>query len=32
MHAKLVEEWLTNAGERGGFDQAFAQLLTSQGA
>jgi hypothetical protein len=31
MHAKLVEEWLTNAGERGGFDQAFAQLLTSQG-
>jgi hypothetical protein len=31
MHVKLVEEWLTKAGERGGFDQAFAQLLTSQG-
>lgn len=31
MHAKLVEEWLTSAKERGGIDQAFAQLLTSQG-
>jgi hypothetical protein len=31
MHAKLVEEWLISAGERGGIDQAFAQLLTSQG-
>lgn len=31
MHEKLVEEWLTKAGERGGIDQAFGQWLVSQG-
>ena len=31
MKEKLVEQWLINARERGGIDQAFGQLLTSQG-
>jgi len=31
MQEKLVEEWLTKAGERGGIDQAFGQWLVSQG-
>lgn len=31
MKEKLVEEWLTRSGERGGIDQAFGQWLISQG-
>lgn len=31
MKEKLVEEWLINAHERGGIDQAFGQYLISEG-
>ena len=31
MKQKLVEEWLTRAGERGGIDHAVAQWLISEG-
>ncbi|HYK22558.1 MAG TPA: hypothetical protein VEV42_17580 [Pyrinomonadaceae bacterium] len=31
MIERVVENWLTNAGERGGYEIAFAQLLSFQG-